>query len=353
MENIKRYITELCDIMTVSGFEYRQKERIINLGKDIFDEVSTDNIGNYLFLKKSKRKNAPRLLIDTHIDQIGMIVTEICKDGFVKFTSIGGLDSHILQGAEVVLYGEKEIFGVITSTPPHLQSAENKNTLEKPEQLYIDTGYSEKLLKKIIPIGTPISFKGNCTSLFNGVLCGPALDNKASCGTALHAISSVDAEEMAFDVYLLFSAREEHGAFVGAWTGAALSKPDIAISLDANFARTPNVSELESVKMGEGFSVSISCVTSRKYTKKTIALAKEATLPYQLVAEPNNVGTNANVLGLTNFGIPCIDLGLPLGSMHTFSETVSLCDCKALSDLLCLFIRNEELATEVQNERKN
>ncbi len=105
--------------------------------------------------------------------------------------------------------------------------------------------------------------------------------------------------------------------------------------------------------MGKGPSVSISCVTNRKYTKKVIEIAKENKIPYQLVAEPNNVGTNGNVLGLTNLGVICVDLGIPLGSMHTFSETASLRDCKSVSMLLSSVMTSEKLAYEVKNERKN
>ena len=353
MENIKKYIEELCSIMTVSGFEHRNKEKILNLGKKIFDEAITDSVGSYLFVKRSKKENSPRILIDAHIDEIGFIVTEICDGGFLKFTSIGGLDAHVLQGAEVTVYGKEEIFGIITSTPPHLLTKETRDKLEKAEQLYIDTGYSKEALEGIVSVGSPASFCENCISLSNNVLCGHGFDNKVCCASALDALSSVSADDLAFDVYLLFSCREEYGGFIGAQTGADRAKAELAVSLDVNFARAPEINEYLSVKMGEGYSVSISAVTSRKLTKKIIELSKRNNLPYQPIAEPNNVGTNGNVLGLTNLGIPCVDLGIPLGSMHTFSETVSLCDCKALSRLLSLIVCDDTLATEVCNARKN
>ncbi len=353
MENIKNYIEELCSIMTVSGFEYRNKEKILKLGEKIFDEATTDKVGSYLFVKRSKKENAPRILIDAHIDEIGFVVSEICDGGFLKFSSVGGLDAHVLQGCEVTVYGKQEIFGIITSTPPHLLTNETKNKLEKPEELYIDTGYSKASLENIVSVGSPVSFCEKCISLSNDILCGHGFDNKVSCASALDAISGVSAEELAFDVYLLFSCREEYGGFVGAQTGADRAKADLALSLDVNFARAPKIDETLSLKMGEGYSVSLSAVTSRKFTKKIIELSKRSNLPYQTVAEPNNVGTNGNVLGLSNFGIPCVDLGIPLGSMHTFSETVSLYDCKSLSRLLSAIIRDASLASEVCNARKN
>ena len=353
MKNIKKYIEELCSVMTVSGFEYRNKEKILNLGKEIFDEAITDSVGSYLFVKHSKKEDAPRILIDAHIDEIGFMITEICDGGFLKFTSIGGLDAHVLQGAEVTVYGKKEIFGIITSTPPHLLTKKTKDNLEKTEQLYIDTGYSKEALEELLPIGSPASFNENCILLSNNILCGHGFDNKVCCASALDAIAAVTADELAFDVYLLFSCREEYGGFIGAQTGADRAKAELAVSLDVNFARAPEIDEYVSVKMGEGYSVSLSAVTSRKFTKKIIELSKSKNLPYQPIAEPNNVGTNGNVLGLTNLGIPCVDLGIPLGSMHTFSETASLNDCKALSRLLSFIICDSALATEVCDARKN
>ncbi len=194
MNNIKSYIEQLCGIMTVSGFEYREKEKILSIGRGFFDEAISDNVGSYLFIKKSKKKDAPRLLIDTHIDQIGMIVTEICDDGFVKFTGIGGLDAHILSGCEVFIYGEKKVYGVITSTPPHLLSKEDKDKLDGIEKLYIDTGYSKDALLEIISVGSPIAFAEGIISLENDIICGPAFDNKVSCASALDAVFETDEE---------------------------------------------------------------------------------------------------------------------------------------------------------------
>lgn len=353
MNNIKSYIETLCGIMTVSGFEYREKEKILSIGKGFFDEAISDNVGSYLFVKRSRKKDAPRLLIDTHIDQIGMIVTELCDGGFVKFTGIGGLDAHILSGCEVLIYGKERVYGVITSTPPHLLSKEDRGKLDGIEKLYIDTGYSKEALSEIISVGSPVAFAEGIISLENGIICGPAFDNKVSCASALDAVFETKEEDLAFDVYLLFSCREEHGSFVGAFTGATRAKPDLAISIDVNFAKAPDIGEFVSVEMGKGPSVSISCVTNRKYTKRVIEIAEEKEIPYQLVAEPNNVGTNGNVLGLTNLGVICVDLGIPLGSMHTFSETASLFDCKSVSRLLSLIMTSDELADEVKNEGKN
>ena len=133
MNNIKNTISRLCDIMTVSGFEGRYRNELLSLFSE-FGEVSVDKMGNYIVTKKSKKEGAPLLLIDAHIDEIGMAVTKIHDGGFLSMTSLGGIDAHVLQSTEVEIFGKERIYGVITSTPPHLRTGDT-SALEKAEEL--------------------------------------------------------------------------------------------------------------------------------------------------------------------------------------------------------------------------
>ena len=344
MKSIKKTISRLCDIMTVSGFEHRYKSEILQLCSE-FGEVSVDKMGNYIVKKSSTRANAPLLLIDAHIDEIGMSVTGIRDGGFLTMTSLGGVDAHILQSAEVEIYGKEKVYGVITSTPPHLNSGDS-DKLEQPEELLIDTGIEESRLKEIIPIGSPIKFKGALIELAHNVVSAPSLDNKACCACALETLSRLDASEMEFDVAVVLSLREEVGGYIGARTTINNITPDVAIALDVNFAKAPETSDAESAKRGGGCTISLSAVTSRHLTKEIIGVAKYSRIPHRIIAEPNNVGMNANVIGICRQGVHCADLGIPLTSMHTTAETVSLDDCLSLVGLLSAFIRDEALAKE-------
>lgn len=344
MNKIKSTIARLCDIMTVSGFEHRYEKEILSLLSE-FGEASVDRMGNYIVKKRSLDENAPLLLIDAHIDEIGLAVTKIHDGGFLSMTSIGGIDAHILQSAEVEIYGKEKIYGVVTSTPPHL-SKSSDNTLEKPEDLLIDTGIEKSRLETLIPIGSPIKLTGGLIELENDVVSARGLDNKACCACALEAISHIPPQEMKFNVAVVLSLREESGGYVGAKTALNSISPDVAISLDVNFAKAPETSEAESAVRGEGCTISLSAVTSRRLTKEIIGVAKYSRSSYRVIAEPNNVGMNANAIGLCQGGVHCADMGIPLTSMHTTAETVSLRDCLSLTGILHAFIRNEALAKE-------
>ncbi len=344
MENIKKTIARLCDIMTVSGFEHRYRNEILRLCSE-FGEASVDKMGNYIIRKNSSRENAPLLLIDAHIDEIGMSVTGIREGGFLTMTSLGGVDAHILQSAEVEIYGKEKIYGVISSTPPHLASGDT-DKLELPEELLIDTGIEKSRLEEIIPIGSPIKFKGSLIELASNVVSAPSLDNKACCACALEAISRANEGEMEFDVAVVLSVREEVGGYIGARTTLNNITPDVAIALDVNFAKAPETSDAQSAQRGGGCTISLSAVTSRHLTKQIIGVAKYSRIPHRIIAEPNNVGMNANVIGICRAGVHCADLGIPLTSMHTTVETVSLDDCLSLVGLLTAFVKDEALAKE-------
>ena len=148
MDRIKNTLYSLCEEMTICGFEYRAEKKIKELCGDIFDSIEMTPMGSFVMVKKCGRENAPKMLIDAHLDNVGMMVTDIKKGGFLKITSLGGLDARVLPATDVTVYGKEPIYGVITSTPPHLRKM-GADSVPKVEELYVDTGYSEKELEKI------------------------------------------------------------------------------------------------------------------------------------------------------------------------------------------------------------
>ena len=118
---LKKLLIDIPSIMSITGYTVSGGERLRELIGDSFDESYTDNVGNHIFVKRCGRENAPKILIDTHFDEVGMMVTGIHDGGFLSVVNVGGLDMRIMQAAEVTVYGEdKEIYGVVVSTPPHL-----------------------------------------------------------------------------------------------------------------------------------------------------------------------------------------------------------------------------------------
>ncbi len=337
-------IIQISSMMSVTGYEDYEDASLRDVLEGEFDAIEADALKNRILVKKCGRENAPKILIDTHFDEIGMYVSEIHEGGFLSVVNIGGLDTRILQAADVMIYGKKVLRGIIASTPPHLARAEDKGKLCAVDKLFIDTGYDKETLSSLVSIGTPVGFAPKYTRLGEKMLAGKGFDNKACAACAIEAITKTAREDLAGDVYLLLSAHEETDRLGGVVCGAYRVLPDYAMVVDVNLGRTPDTPTHETVELGKGISVTLSAVTDRKLTARTFALAEEKGIPVQKIVSADSTGTNAETLGLVKGGIPVVDVGLPLKSMHTYNEVLHLDDCDTLTALITAFICDKKTA---------
>lgn len=340
---LKEQIISLSSLMSVTGSENYSADKLYSLIGGTFDESYTDKIGNHIFIKRCGRENAPKIMLDCHFDEVGMMVTDICDGGFLKITNIGGVDAKILQSAEVIIYGSREVYGVISSTPPHLIKPADASKVKSIGELTVDTGLTKDELEQICPVGTPIGFKPLYVELTGGRIAGKAFDDKACAACAVYALSQIDANELAGDVYLSLSTREEIGG-AGAATAAYGIYPDYALVMDVTNSWVPEVEGKKWSIIGSGVSISVSAVTNRRLTKMTRAMCDAANIKYTLRAEPGNTGTDANRTGITRAGIPTVLASLPLRNMHTSNEVISLDDARALSELVRIFVTSKEIS---------
>lgn len=340
---LKELIIALSGVMSVSGNERRGGQELDALVGEVFDEHRTDALGNHLFIKRCGRPNAPKILVDTHFDEIGMMVTAIKEGGFVSVTNIGGVDARILPAGEVILYGREPVYGVVAAKAPHLTTEIDRDKLLPLSDLLMDTGYEKEELEEICPIGTPVGFKPIYRELANERIAGKAFDDKACGACAVFGIDAVAKRELAADVYLLFSAFEETG-LTGARTAAFGIRPDYALVLDVTHAAVPEVKDRNLPELGSGIAVAVSPVTDRRLTTMTLDLCRAENIPYTLEPCPGQTGTNANVIGVAATGIPTVLCSLPLRSMHTSGEVISLDDARALCNIVSAFIKSKEIA---------
>ena len=340
---LKELIPAMVGLMSVTGYETYDSAALSALVAG-FDEDVTDTVGNRLLVRRCGRENAPRILIDTHFDEIGMLVREILEDGFLRVVNVGGLDLRTLPSAEVKIYGKRVLDGVIASTPPHLQSASEEKKLLPATEILIDTGYPKEELAELVRIGTPVGFAPRYEFLANERLVGKGLDNKACAACAVDAILNASREELAGDVYLLLSVHEETDNIGGVAAGAFAVEPHYAMVVDVNLGRTPGTKNAETVVMGKGPSITRSAIVDRKLTKMTEEAATRAEIPWQVSVAPINTGTNTSALHLVKNGIPTVDVGVPLRAMHTYVEMMDMKDAKWLSDLIRVFVTDKQIA---------
>jgi len=334
----------LCDAMTVSGNEQNAHDAVGTLAGECFDEIYADPVRNLVLVRRCGKENARRILLDAHLDEIGMMVRAVHDGGFITVVNIGGLDRQILPASDVLLWGEnKTIPGVVAATPPHLYGILGNKTPDW-NGLVIDTGCStEELQAAGVKIGTPITYKRQWTHLLNNRITGQGFDDKCCGAGLLYAVMHTPRQALAGDVYIVLSTREEIGGH-GADCAAFGIEPDVAIVTDVNFAAAPGVSGDESAPMGEGPMVSLSAVTDRKLTGKILQIAKEAHIPVNTVVEATNTGTNANTLVYCQYGVPAAVVSIPLGGMHSYNEYLSIDDGEAFAKLIQACITNPALA---------
>lgn len=344
---LRELIPAMAGLMSITGYEDYDAKALAELTAG-FDEVYTDAVGNRTLVRRCGRADAPRILIDTHFDEIGMLVSDVLEGGFLRVVPVGGVDLRTLPAAEVKIYGKRVLDGVVASTPPHLQKAGEEKKLVPVDELLIDTGYEKEELSELVRVGTPVGFAPHYQFLANDRLVGKGLDNKACAACAVCAILETPREELAGDVYLVLSVHEETGAFSGTAPGGFAVEPNYAMVVDVNLGRTPDTKKRDTVVMGKGPSITRSAAVDRRLTKMTEEAATKEGISWQVSVAAMNTGTNAPTLHLVKEGIPVVDVGVPLRAMHTFVEMLDMADAAELVKLIRAFVTDRNIAEVYQ-----
>lgn len=340
MEKIKEILNVLTQTPSPSGYESLGCEALKKAVGNIFDEIYTDNLGTVVLLKKSRKENAKKLLVDAHFDTVGFMVTGVHEGGFLGVCSLGGLDTSVLPSCEVTVFGSEEVYGIITSTPPHLKAGGGK--APELKELYIDTGLTKEDAEKKIPVGSVAVFRNKVEYISGDYVVSAGLDDKSCLAACLYASEVLDPSKMEFDLYITASAQEETGKS-GPSRAAYDISPDLAIVTDVNFAKTEKGEDFETIECKKGASIDLSSICTRKTTKNIMKHLTSEKIPYQVVCEPRATSTNADSLSISSLGFPTVLMSIPLKYMHTPSEVVNLRDIKSLSDIIASIACNSSV----------
>ena len=343
MDILTDIFEKLKAVMTVSGYETVNAPIIRaiaeNVAEGFFDGTEITKSGSILLYRKPRNEGASTILLDAHIDTIGMVVSELCDDGFVRCSPVGGIDRRILATAEVELYGKRTLRGLFSSVPPHLAKKNGDDSLPDFEDFLIDTGLCDEELSNAVSVGDPVTFYGNTQRLLCDRVASAHLDDKICCAAILDACRRANGFDICCGVTVLLSSGEETREG-GAQTSSFVTSADGAVALDVNFAKEKDVPDHQSSRLGDGAMISRSAVTDRRMTDLVIGCAKNADIPHKVIAEVAGTGTNADIIEVANRGTPCAVLSVPIKYMHTPSETCSLSDVKAVSDILLEVMKN-------------
>ncbi|NLP26779.1 MAG: M42 family metallopeptidase [Clostridiales bacterium] len=327
---------KFANISGVSGDEDRASELALEYLEKYSNDVQIKN-GNVIANIGKRTEDKLHVMLDAHIDQIGMICTYITDDGFVKVGNVGGLDRRLLMGQRVTIHGKRNITGIIASTPPHLASGDDKK-VPKMEDICIDTGYKKVELEEIISLGDSITFATECKELVGGRITGKAFDDRCGVVAIICALEQLKGEDLPCSLSVVFSAQEEVGER-GAKIAAYEINPDIAIAVDVSFAYTADDVEYKCGKMGEGAMIGISPSLSRIISEKLIVAATTSNIPYQIEVMSGLTSTNADQFSVNRCGAKACTVSIPLKYMHTPVEVIQISDVEDTGRLIAEFIR--------------
>ena len=310
-------LEKLCRASGISGFEDDVREIMQEEFKKSCDSVEVDNFGNVI---GKKGEGGPKIMLAAHMDEIGLMVKHIDKEGYINFVKIGGIDDRILLGQRVIVKAKKgDVVGIIGSKPPHLQKKEEKEKVVKHDELFIDIGSeNDKEAKKRIEVGDPIIFEPNWGKL-DGLLYGKAIDDRIGCYALIKIMENLNIDN---EVYAVGTAQEEVG-LKGARVSAFKINPDYAIAIDTTIAGdTPQIKETESsLELGKGPAITITeasgrgVVTHPKIREILVETAKKHKIPYQIDVLEGGM-TDSAIIYITRAGIPSGAVSIPTRYIH-------------------------------------
>jgi putative aminopeptidase FrvX len=340
--SINENLEKLSNAHGVTGRENQVKELMVKLLKPYTDEIIVDKLENVIAIKKGK-PNSPKIMLAAHMDEIGLMVKIITKEGFIKFAKIGGIDDRILQAQKVTIHTkEGQCTGVISSKPPHVQREEERKKVTAYDELFIDIGAESKedVAAKGVAIGDAISFDIKYAKLSKDIAIGKAFDNRAGCATMIETLKLIQKTD--YTVCAVGTVQEEVG-LRGAAAAAFGVDPDLALALDVTTTGdVPGIREAyTSVKMGKGPALTISdsgLITPPKILRWLIQTAEQKKIPFQLEAGlPGS--TDAARIFITRQGIPSGVISIPTRYIHSPIGMLNLHDIENAAKLTATAIQ--------------
>ena len=321
-----------------AGFEKNAVDKAAELLDPCVDELQTDVMGNLLALRRCGKPGAPVIMLDAHIDEVGLIVTGY-ENGSFRFSELGGIDARVLPATEVkLLTPEGPIRGVVDFLPPHVVPAPEREKPLAMDKLFIDAGFTtDEEAQKHVPLGTSAVFATDCFALGENQIAGKSLDDRSCAAILIEVMDRLKEKTLAVDLTVLLSAQEEVGCR-GAQVGAFAVKPEQAIAVDVTFGRSPEESAHKTVKMNGGAAITVGPAASRQVSDKLITLSREKKLPYQLEVMGGCSGTDADDIQVSGEGVAMGVVSLPLKYMHTPVEVIDLRDAETIVELLAAWV---------------
>lgn len=343
------FLKELLSTPSPSGFESAGQRVWCEYARKYADDVRTDAYGNAVAVLNPG--GDPKIMLDGHADEIGLMIKHIDDKGFIYFQNIGGVDPAVIRTKRVDIHTSKGIVrGVIGATAPHITKFDEKPKPPKMHECFIDIGARDgKEARKKVSIGDTITFAETWELLDKNIMVARALDDRIGTWAAIETlrILSSSKDKLNCAVYASSSCQEEVGA-----TGAAMTifnvKPDAAVAIEVTHATdTPGIDPKRhgEVKMGAGPTISIGREHHPVLVQRLRSVAEAEKIKLQIEAFSVSSGTNAMIFHKAEGGIPSALLSVPNRYMHSTVEMIDLRDLQGAVKLgvaFCLDVKKGE-----------
>lgn len=332
------YLEELTNLSGVSGDEGRVRSYILNKISDACDEIYTDSIGNLICVNRANVRNAKKIMVCAHMDEVGLIVSRITDDGFLKFKRVGGIDPNVLVSKKVLI-GKNQVCGVIGAKAIHLQEKGEWDKVPKISDLYIDIGAKDKEeAQKYAAVGDYCSFDSKYIEFGNGFIKAKALDDRVGCA----CLMSLATCRFDFDLFLVFTVQEEVG-LRGARVAANRIGPDAAFVIEGTTCSDVCGTEEKdySTKAGGGAVLSIidrSTYYDRKLTQSLYETALRNHIPVQFKQTASG-GNDAGAVHVSSGGVKTAAISVPARYIHSPASVIKKSDYDAVKHLIHTFLK--------------
>lgn len=316
-------LKDLCLINGTSGDEGRVRDYIINEIKD-YCTYEVDNLGSIIAYKKGKNKPNKTVSINAHMDEVGFIVTGITSEGYLRFSSVGGIDCRVALD-RVVTVGDN-VKGVIGDKAFHLLSGDEKDTCPAFDSLLIDIGATSKdEAEKVVSLGDFVYFDSDYTELGNGFIKAKALDDRIGCMLMIELIKS----DLEYDTVFCFNVQEEVGLRGAKCTSFAVNA-DIAIVLESTTAADLDgtIGADRVCVLGDGPVISFMdnrTIYDRELYNLGMKIAKENNIPVQTKTAVAG-GNDAGAIQTSGNGTRVMAISLATRYIHSGASVVKRSD---------------------------
>ncbi|NJD60346.1 MAG: aminopeptidase [Anaerolineales bacterium] len=337
MTELLSLLTELISAPGISGNEGGVRPLIEKAWAPLTDQLTVSKLGSLHGLQNGTgAAPRPSIIVATHMDAIGLMVNAIV-DGFLRVTSIGGIDARMLPGQMVTVHGRQDLPGLIMATPARLMPSSIKPGVIPMEYLLVDVGLLPDEVSSLVRVGDTVSFAQEPFETGGETLTGHTLDNRASVAALTHCLELLRARPHVWDVWAVATVLEEI-SYGGAITSAFQLHPSLCMTIDVTFGSEPGSPSHLTFPLGKGPTLGWGPVVHPYLHKTMKELAQHLEIPVATEPTSRYTGTDADAMVMSAEGIPNLVIGIPLRYMHTPVEMVALKDISRAGRLAAEFV---------------